>query len=83
MPVARLSLRSQPLQDGRPFGDTGAYEELTGEAEFAVDPSHPLNGVIDDLPLASRDSDGKVHFTADVRILRPVALETWQPGPVS
>ena len=73
MPVTRLSLSSQPLQDGRPFGEVGAYEELVGEVEFAVNPEHPLNGVVVDLPLAPRDADGNVRFTADVRILRPVA----------
>ena len=72
MPVARLNLTSQPFQGGRPFGETGPYEELTGEAELAVQPDHPLNQVIVDLPLAPRDAQGSVHFTADVKILRPV-----------
>jgi Alpha/beta hydrolase domain len=72
MPVARLNLTAQPFQDGRPFGETGPYEELTGQAEFAVRPDHPLNQVIVDLPLAPRDAQGNVRFTADVRILRPV-----------
>jgi hypothetical protein len=72
MPVARLNLTAQLFQGGRPFGETGPYEELTGEAEFAVRPDHPLNQVIVDLPLVPRDTDGSVHFTADVRILRPV-----------
>ncbi len=80
MPVTKLSLRSQPLHDGRSFGDVGAFEELTGEAEFAVNPLHPLNRVIDDLALAPQDSDGNVHFTADVRILRPVAPERGNRG---
>ena len=60
MPVARLNLTSRPFQGGRPFGETGPYEELTGEAEFAVQPDHPLNQVIVDLPLAPRDSQGSV-----------------------
>lgn len=72
MPVAGLKLNAQPLQDGRPFGEAGPYEELSGDAEFAVNPEHPLNGVIVDLPLAPRDADGRVRFSADVRILRPV-----------
>jgi hypothetical protein len=58
----------------------GAYEELAGEAEFAVNPNQPLNSVIVDLPLAPRDAEGKVRFTADVRILRPVAAERGNRG---
>ncbi|MBV9322523.1 MAG: hypothetical protein JO352_01900 [Chloroflexi bacterium] len=71
MPVARLNLSAQPFQDGRPFGEIGPYQELFGEAEFAVDPDHPLNQIIVDLPLAPRDSEGRVRFAADVRILHP------------
>lgn len=69
--LIRLDTAARPFQEGRPFGETGPYEELNGEAEFAVDPSHPLNQVITDLELAPRDADGRVHFSADVRILRP------------
>ncbi|HEX8968690.1 MAG TPA: alpha/beta hydrolase domain-containing protein [Chloroflexota bacterium] len=72
MALTRLDLARRPLLDGRPFGEAGAYEELTGEAEFAADPRHPLNSVIADLSLAPRDAQGCVRFDADVRILRPV-----------
>jgi hypothetical protein len=78
--VAELRLRARPLQDGRPFGEAGPYEELTGEAEFAVDPEHPLNRVIVDLPLAPRDAEGRVRFVADLRILRPVRRESSKGG---
>jgi hypothetical protein len=67
-----LNLTAHPLQDGRPFGEVGPYEELLGEAEFGVLPENPLNAVITDLNLAPRDAEGRVRFTADVRILRPV-----------
>jgi len=63
MVLTRLSLGSPVEAD--------AFEEFAGEAEFAVDPSHPRNPAIVDLELASRDADGRVRFTADVRILRP------------
>jgi hypothetical protein len=71
MALLRLETATHAFQDGRSFGRVGAYEELRGEAEFAVDPRHPLNQVITDLDLAPRDSQGCVHFTADVRILTP------------
>ena len=73
MSLTRLDLSRRPFLNGRHFGEVGAFEELTGEAEFAVDPDHALNRCIVDLDLAPRDAAGRVHFTADVRILRPVA----------
>jgi hypothetical protein len=72
MSLSRLALTPRPFLDGRPFGEAGPYEQLLGEAEFAVDPEHPLNSVIVDLDLAPRDSHGRVHFASDVRILRPI-----------
>jgi alpha/beta hydrolase family protein len=71
MALVRLAVGEQLLLGGRPFGEVGPYTQLSGEAEFAVDPGHPLNQVITDLEVAPTASDGKVHFTADVRILRP------------
>jgi hypothetical protein len=71
MALVRLEVSEQPLLGGRAFGEVGPYTELGGEAEFAVDPRHPLNQVISDLDAAPTTGDGKVHFTADIRILRP------------
>ncbi|HEY3063730.1 MAG TPA: alpha/beta hydrolase domain-containing protein [Chloroflexota bacterium] len=62
MTLVRLSL------DGPVEADT--YREFQGEAEFAVDPDQHV--AIVDLDLAPRDSQGCVHFSADVRILRPL-----------
>jgi hypothetical protein len=61
----------QPLAAGRAFGDVGPYVQLDGTAYFAVDPDHPLNQGITDLPLAPRDGNGLVHFAANIRILTP------------
>ena len=54
------------------FGQVGPYEQLDGTVSFAVDPTHPANQLITDLKLAPRDVSGRVHFSADWRILRPV-----------
>jgi alpha/beta hydrolase family protein len=70
--LVRLSVSASPLLGGKKFGDVGAYEQLDGEAEFAVDPDHPLNRAIVDLDLAPRDDQGRVRFSSDVRILRPI-----------
>src|SRR5438105_5530361 len=73
----RAELRSleirqrEPFADGMAFGQTGPYEVLTGVARFAVDPNHPRNRLIVDLPLAPRNAAGKVEFEADVFLLAP------------
>ena len=60
------------VASGQAFGATGAYERLTGTIEFALDPSDPRNTSITDLDRAARASDGRVHFTSDLMVLRPV-----------
>ena len=65
-------LTRRPYEDGRAFGETGAYERIDGVLHFAVDPSNPLNAGIADLEQAPRDASGKVQFEADIRLLRPV-----------
>jgi len=49
----------------------GAYEELSGQASFAVDPAKTMNQGVADLALAPRGADGCVACSADLRVLRP------------
>src|SRR5690242_6731535 len=60
------------IADGERFGAGGAYEALSGHATFAIDPAAPLNASICDLALAPRDAEGRVRFSADCWILRPL-----------
>ncbi|MET0167205.1 MAG: alpha/beta hydrolase domain-containing protein, partial [Vicinamibacterales bacterium] len=60
------------VANGQPFGATGSYEKLTGTIEFALDPRNPQNTRVVDLDRADRAADGRVHFTADLVVLRPV-----------
>jgi hypothetical protein len=63
--------RIEPLGDGTPFGEAGAYERVIGRAKGAVDPRDPANkgiALIDKAPLNER---GKVEYAADIFILRP------------
>ena len=60
-----------PLEDGRRFGDVGAYEEIVGRITFAIDPDDPMNQVIANLDRAPRNSQGMVEATADLVILTP------------
>ncbi len=70
--MSRLEIRSRSLyEDGREFGEAGAYERIDGVAHFAVDPVEPGNAVIVDLDRAARDADGRVRFSADFCILQP------------
>ena len=71
----RLELQSPELvAGGQPFGAAGAYERLTGTAYFEVDPQDPSNAVVFDLDKAPRNARGRVEFSADAVILRPVDL---------
>jgi hypothetical protein len=73
MAVTQLLITSRrPFAHEKAFGQVGPYEQLDGTVSFAVDPTHPANQLITDLKLAPRDVSGRVHFSADWRILRPV-----------
>ena len=73
MAVTTLLITSRrPFAEEKAFGQVGPYEQLDGTVSFAVDPTHPANQLITDLKLAPRDVSGRVHFSADWRILRPV-----------
>src|SRR5262245_45262885 len=72
MALISLDLAATEFAGGRHFGSVGAYEQLRGRALFALDPGHPVNRAVADIELAPRDHDGRVRFSADVRILRPV-----------
>jgi hypothetical protein len=71
--LASVTIQSRaPVAGGQAFGATGTYEKLRGTIEFALDPRDPHNAGIVDLERAPRASDGRVHFTADLYVLRPV-----------
>lgn len=51
---------------------TSGYEKIVGTVHFAVDPAHPRNRIVADLDKAPRSAAGRVEFSADLYILRPV-----------
>jgi hypothetical protein len=70
--VTRVTITSRvTVADGRTFGATGSYERLVGRIEFALDPADSHNKSIVDLAYAPREADGRVHFSADLQVLRP------------
>ena len=73
MVANELQIKSRaPFDGGVAFGDAGQFEELIGTVRYAVDPDHPANELITDLKLVPRDRAGRVAFSADFRMLRPV-----------
>jgi alpha/beta hydrolase family protein len=70
--VVRVEITSRAdLEDGKPFGDAGAYERIIGRVFFAVDPDNAHNRQIVDLGKAPRNAQGEVEFFADLYLLKP------------
>ena len=70
--VVRVEITSRTdVLNGKPFGDTGAYEKIVGRVHFAVRPDDPHNRVIVDLDKAPRNAQGEVEFSADLYLFRP------------
>lgn len=73
--VTRIEItRREPFAGGMAFGATGAYEKLVGTAYMEVDPADPRNAVIQDLDKAPRNASGRVEFSTDVYLLKPVDM---------
>ena len=66
-----------PAFEGRRFGPNGSvgpFEKLRARAYGELDPSDPRNAVITDLALAPKNTRGKVEYSMDIFILKPVDL---------
>ena len=71
MPVSHISiLKSAPYSNGRKFGSGGSYTEIDLVVSFEIDQDDYAHQVIADLPLC-KDSDAKVRFSSDAKILVP------------
>ena len=58
--VTRVEISSrQDVLGGKAFGNTGAYEKLSGKVYYAVSPDNPHNKIIVDLDKAPRNSQGE------------------------
>ncbi len=68
-------IERSPVLDGKQFGKVGAYERVVARASFEADPAAPANEIIHDLKLAPSNAKGRVEYSADVYILRPVQPE--------
>jgi hypothetical protein len=74
--LTRLEIAKREIvADGQAFGAAGPYEKLTGRAHFEVDPKLERNRAVFDLDRAPVNAQGRVEFSADMVILKPVDLE--------
>lgn len=79
--LIRLEIEKRELvADGQPFGDAGPYEKLSGKAWFEIDPAHPRNRQVFDLENARVNPGGRVGFSADMVILKPVDMARSRPA---
>ena len=58
--------------DGTGFGLAGPYEKLSGTVYFAVDPKLAPNEIITDIHLAPKNAEGRVEWSAEFFLLKPV-----------
>ena len=71
--VVRLEVEdTTPAFEGRTFGDVGAYELVKARAYGEIEPKDPRNAVVADIGLATKNDRGKVEYSTEVQILRPV-----------
>ena len=56
---------------GQSFGETGAYEHLTGRVTGELDPADPANSGVQDINLAPRNARGMVEYVTNVELLKP------------
>ena len=66
-----ISTRTSIAAD-KACGDGGPYERLSGVAHFRVDPRAAAYRPVVDIDLAPVDAEGRVCFSADFRIVKPL-----------
>ena len=66
--------RREPFAGGHEFPVTGGYEKLTGMIYGEVDPNHRLNQIIVNLNKAPRNQRGRVEYSGNFCILKPLDM---------
>ena len=64
------------IDDTQPLASTGqtiAYQQILGRAFGELDPSDPLNAIIQDIELG-KDPDGKVRYVASFVLTKPADI---------
>lgn len=67
--------KREPFAGGHEFGVSGTYEKLVGKAYGEVDPKEKHNKMIVNLDKAPKNERGRVEYSMDIFILKPVDLK--------
>src|SRR5438067_12211162 len=70
----QITAKESPTFGGYSWPGVGQYEKIVGKAFGELDPKDPKNVVIVDLQLAPRNARGKVEYSFDFYILKPMDL---------
>jgi hypothetical protein len=70
----QITSKESPAFGGYSWPGVGPYEKIVGRAFGELDPKDPKNAVIVDLQLAPRNAGGKVEYSFDFYILKPIDL---------
>src|SRR5580765_7868747 len=70
----QISAKESPTFGGYSWPGVGQYEKIVGKAFGELDPKDPKNAVIVDLQLAPKNANGKVEYSFDFYILKPIDL---------
>src|SRR6266487_6639274 len=70
----QITARESPTFGGYSWPGVGQYEKIVGKAFGELDPNDPRNAIIVDLQLAPRNGKGKVEYSFDFYILKPMDL---------
>ncbi len=70
----QITSKQLPAFGGYSWPGVGQYEKIVGKAFGELDPNDPKNKVIVDLQLAPRNAAGKVEYSFDFYILKPLDL---------
>ena len=71
--VTRVDItRRELFAEGAVFGAVGAYEKLVGTATLELDPRDPRNAAILDKDAVPRNAAGKIEYSTEFYIMRPV-----------
>jgi hypothetical protein len=70
----QVTTKESPTFGGYSWPGVGQYEKIVGKAFGEVDPTDPKNSVIVDILLAPRNANGRVEYSFDFYILKPIDL---------
>ena len=70
----QITTKESPTFGGYSWPGVGQYEKIVGKAFGELDPKNSKNAVIVDLQLAPKNANGKVDYSFDFYILKPLDL---------